>query len=155
MVCGIGDNSMHNPFRRKGFEVSKDELLLVTLGVFDTHGKQEISLGEIHDSILSIQEEIPLGYSFSDAVLYSPEVMDTLRKLSAEGLVHRYVYREDAFLPTTFVTMTPLGKLRSKKLQSDVSSKVSSSIDKAVESAIGSYNQRWRFWSREPRRRAP
>jgi len=125
--------------------------VLATLEIFEQHKKKEISLGELHESIRFAQEQRPLGCTFSDVVLYSPEISEALRRLADKGMVRRYAYREDSFLPTTFLAITPIGRSRSKKLLQKMASWLIRAMTDGVRAAISNYNDRWIYWSRPTR----
>lgn len=125
------------------------EILLATLCVFSRQGKDEVSLSEFQESIAEFQREFTaLGYTYSSRFLYSLDVLTDLKELYYNGYIRQYNYRHDAFLPKKFLTLTPLGKGRGRKILNMLSVDQVQGLNNAVTTAIANHKLRWRLWSR-------
>lgn len=125
------------------------EILLATLCVFSRQGKDEVSLSEFQESIAEFQREFTaLGYTYSSRFLYSLDVLTDLKELYYSGYIRQYNYRHDAFLPKKFLTLTPLGKGRGRKILDMLSVDQVQGLNNAVTTATANHKLRWRLWSR-------
>ena len=138
-------------FRGKKNELSRSELLLLLLSLFERSARNEVSLGEIHEAIRNAEDRVISRFAFFQTILYSPQVMDSLGELSGSGLIRVYTYRHDAFLPKTFVAITPVGRSRSKELSERAPPQLCLSLQQAVETAIHSFHRTWVLWGRPSR----
>jgi len=124
------------------------EMLLATLCVFLSQGKEEVSLSEFQESIAEFQREFPLGYPFSERFLLSVDLLSDVKDLDYRGYIRDYHYRLDAFLPKRFLTLTALGRGQGNKVLGMLKDDVVKSLTNAVELAIRNYKERWRLWAR-------
>jgi hypothetical protein len=123
-------------------------LLLSTLYIFHEHGENEICLSEILECFKHMEGKIQTRYKFLDKFLYSPQLLEDLRGLSYRGLVRRFTYQHDAFLPKTYFMLTELGKLYGKRSLSQSSFEELEKIKSFVKLAIENHRKRWKFWAR-------
>lgn len=125
------------------------EMLLAALCVFSRLGKEEVSLSELQESIAEFQQHFHwLGYSYSDRFLYSLDLLLDLQDLQYHAYVRQYHYRHDAFLPKSFVGLSPFGRVRGYKVLETLSEEVVQGLDNAVSIALRNYENRWRLWAR-------
>jgi hypothetical protein len=124
------------------------DVLLVSLLSFTKRGQEEISLPEILDSALHVQEGLPLGYEFSRDILYSGELFRDMAQLEESGYIRRYVYTHDSFLPKGYVTLSMLGRGRAEKRAQGLSQPVLDIIGRAVDTSIAQHRESWRLYPR-------
>jgi uncharacterized protein YwgA len=123
-------------------------LLLLALYAFHEHGEDEVCLSEILECFKHLEGKIQTKYKFLDRFLYSPQLLEDLRDLSYQGLVRRFAYQHDAFLPKTYFMLTDLGKLYGKRSLSQSNVEELEKVNNFVRLAIENHRKRWKFWAR-------
>jgi hypothetical protein len=124
------------------------DVLLVCLLSFTKRGREEISLPEILDGALHVQEGLPLGYKFSTDILYSSELFRDIAQLEEVGYIRRYVYTHDSFLPKGYVTLSMLGRGRAERTAKGLSQPVLDIIGHAVDTSMAQHKESWRLYPR-------
>ena len=131
--------------------LNRQNIILGVLHTFHEMGKEEISLSEFLECVRSIQEEIPLGYNFLECLLYSSELMEELRDLEFQGYARRYIYRHNAFLPKSYIRLTPYGELHAQKIMEKIPPKFIPIINRCVRQAMKNYQKTWNIFARPTR----
>lgn len=134
---------------RRSAKMHSCDVLLACLLSFTKRGQEEISLPEILDGALHVQEGLPLGYEFSKDILYSSKFFGDIARLEESGYIRRYVYTHDAFLPKSYVTLTMLGRGHAEKTAKGLSQPVLDIIGHAVDTSIAQHRESWRLYPRE------
>jgi hypothetical protein len=129
-------------------KIRSRDVLLACLQSFTNHGEGEISLPEILDSALHIQEAVPLGYEFSKDILYSSKFFRDIAELEENGYIRQYVYAHDSFLPKGYVTLTMLGRGHAEKTARGLPQSVLEIIANAVDTSLTQHKSYWRLYSR-------
>jgi hypothetical protein len=135
-------------FFKPGGKIESEKVLLECLRSFTNHGNEEISLPEILDSVLYLKERLPLDYEFSRDVLYSDRLFSHMSELEENGYIRRYIYAHDGLLPTSYVTLTMLGRGHAQKTAREFNEPTLSLIDQAVETSIDRHKEYWRLYPR-------
>jgi hypothetical protein len=136
------------PGRVTGLKIKRTEAILALLDAFWKYGKKKVSLSEFQVAAMDWQRSFPLGYSFSDAFLYSYDLFEDLSFLEYEGEVSELVYRHDGFLPKSFIELSASGLLRGQQVLAELSEEDRATLDRAVAKAVDHYYHTWRLWSR-------
>lgn len=129
-------------------KISKYEALLALIAEFQELGRKEVSLSEFQTAVSDWQSKFPIRYSFSEEFLYSYELFEDLSRLEYEGEIREYNYRNDAFLPKTFIAPTATGLVLGRQVLEELSEEDRSTLEAAVRKAIEHYYATWRLWSR-------
>ncbi len=129
-------------------KLRSEKVLLECLRSFTSHGSEEISLPEILDSILYLKRRLPLDYEFSRDVLYSDRLFSHMSELEENGYIRRYIYSHDGLLPTSYVTLTMLGRGHAEKTAQELNQPTLSLINQAVETSIDQHKEYWRLYPR-------
>jgi len=132
----------------KAEQSSRVETLLTILYFFSEHGKEEVSLGEVQESVSKLQKEFPLGYEFFETFLCSFDLFTDLDKLSGEGYIRRYTYSHDTLIPKNFIRLMPTGSWSAKRIVRGLPPDMIEAINRSVVSAISNYKKRWGSWAR-------
>jgi hypothetical protein len=135
-------------FSKREAKIQSEKVLLECLRSFTDHGNKEISLPEILDSILYLKQRLPLDYEFSRDVLYSSKLFSHMSELEEDGYIHRYVYTHDGLLPTSYVTLTMLGRGHAQKTAHQFNQPTLNLINQAVETSIERHKEYWRLYPR-------
>jgi len=115
---------------------------------FTKRGEEEISLPEVFDGVLRLQEALRLGYEFSKDFLYSSKVFEDIAQLEEHGYVRRHVYTHDGFLPKSYVTLTMLGRGHAEMVAQHLTEPTQEAISEAVQTSIADHKEYWRLYSR-------
>jgi len=129
-------------------KIEPREVLLSCLWSFTRHGQEEISFPQILDSILCLQQTLPLRYEFSKDVLYSSKLFADIARLEENGYIRRYVYTHDGLLPKSYVTLTMLGQGHAEKTAQELNQATLNLIREAVETSIAQHKEYWRLYPR-------
>lgn len=137
-------------WRRRHREPSRVDVLLAVLYAFDLQGLSEVSLSEVTESIVELQESTYIGYEFPEGLFYCYKLSEELRDLQYSGYLHAYEYRHDGFLPNSFVRLSLLGKDRSRRVFDEVLTPFLRDVIRAsVIKAIERYVDRWGLFARK------
>lgn len=123
-------------------------VLLATLCVFSKQGREEVSISEFQESVASFQQVYPLGYSFSEQLLLSPDLLYDLRGLEYRGYLTDYHYKVDGLLPKRFLTLTALGRGIGNEYLQKMPSAMIENLTISAKEATANYHKRWRLWVR-------
>ena len=134
-------------FGRAGKAEPKD-VLLACLLLFTKHGKDELSLPEVLDSVSRLQASVPLGYEFAKGFLYSSRLFAHISQLEENGYLRRYEYTHDGLLPKSYITLTMLGRGRAEKSNKQLSQLTLDAISQAVETSMEQHREYWRLYPR-------
>ncbi|MBI1956399.1 MAG: hypothetical protein HYS38_08405 [Acidobacteria bacterium] len=129
-------------------KLRSQDVLLNSLLCFTNHGREEISLPEILESLRLLQEAVPLGYEFTKDFLYSSKLFEDITQLEENGCITRYEYTHDGLLPKSYVTLTMLGRGRAQATFLNTTEDLKNVIGQAVEASIAQYRESWRLYPR-------
>lgn len=114
------------------------ENLLLVLGVFRDHGKEDVSVSELLESIRCASESLGWGYEFSELVPgYSGDVFEDLEELRKGGYVKRY--RLSLGVPENYVSLTPVGRKRALDLLASAGEETVRTVRSCVLAAVRNY----------------
>jgi hypothetical protein len=134
--------------RVQGLKINRIEAILALLVAFRQYGRKEVSLSEFQVAVAGLQNILPLKYSFSKVFLYSYQLFEDLQTLEYEGDVVEFQYRHDAFLPKSFLELTPTGLVHGQEILDALFEKDRVALENSVVKATEHYRRTWRLWSR-------
>jgi hypothetical protein len=125
----------------------KDVLIVTIYFLQEVSKRSEVSLVEVMDAIKRLQEHLPLGYTFWDRFLYSPNLTDDLRSL--EPLyVKRIIYQHDAYIPKHYVRLSTLGRSYANKVLEKLEDNIKEMIKKEATEAFKALKETWTLLGR-------
>jgi DNA-binding PadR family transcriptional regulator len=71
-----------------------------------------------------------------------------MSELEENGYIRRYIYTHDGLLPTSYVTLTMLGRGHAQKTAQELNQPTLSLIDQAVETSMDRHKEYWRLYPR-------
>ena len=128
--------------------VDRRDSILAVLATFDTEGRAEVSLPELMECFARLGRKLNLDYEFSKKFVYSQHLLGDMDELQQSAYLRRITYRYDAFLPKRYVTLSPLGRGRAKKVVEGLPAEMKMVIAQCVEYAMKEQDERWKVWAR-------
>ena len=95
-------------------KLRRQDMLLGIIFLFSPLHR-EISIQDIHKSVIHFQEKLQLGYSFSKHFNYSDTLMGDLEDLLNAGLLQEYSYSHDSFSPVERLKLSVTGTDKGKE----------------------------------------
>jgi len=128
--------------------VPKVDFILAVLFTFEEQGRKEVSLPEFLECVARLEEELSLGYKFSEKFVYSASLLRDMEELSFSAYVRQIRYVYDSFLPKRYLTLSALGRGRARRIVDSMPERIRGSVVDAVRYAMKAQDQRWRLWAR-------